>query len=1126
MDLALDRDIASLRATLVGLWPRAGVVRGVVGRLDTPLRAAAFAGVIRAAIVEGDDDGVSRALTDQPGLPWTVVDALAAAHEAAGQPREAAQVLERALRAVGPDPAASDLPRREALRRASVLLQDADAAGAAARLLQGARAEDLDDATLRLACDVIFAAARGGATGDAALLAARVARLTGDDRFRVRAIGMADAAGGDVALHVGRWCLAARDVRALPLLAHHCLEQSPAQGFFGAWHALRSGVQQFAPHAPPGFATIAGWRESLKRLPPAPALSPHRSALQRARLNRRPSRADAWADHAAELAFADQTAAARALARSGRSPSACSLVVRLAFDAVLAAGPARARAIADGLASVPPSLRGPIVDEFDRLSAAGATSARQRRQVDALAARARAVVDIAIDDAALGRAVDVPAVLRSLGRRPPASTRTAAAALLALLGLEPLAAAVMPTVSSPPPVTTPRTARAPGTDGEIDDVVRLGRLRLAQLGGPRLDVEEEILAIAERLGRTTIVAQSLHHLACLAPTPAERAHHLLRRAELLRQRQPERSWRSAVAAHQLNPGEQSARLLLVLADVGGIAVRREQALAAWGAHASAADDRVAAALEHARIVATDGADPARAVALLRAAARRTPRAALFRERSRLARAALNDERAAALADLEAAAEASDLDAASRLQLLRPAAAVLAAHGDAESVERAVAALCLAHEQGDATALAEAEPLARSRLGPSALARVLDLRLRDIEDDLTRRGLTLERAQLLRQLDDWSGALALLEAHAVADEQDVDARLQLGRWYLEDRRVLDAALAYESAARVAGLAVEVCGPAAREAAVLLAAVGALDRAGPLADLAVNVGFADLQVITVAEAWHRSRENWIAVDELLGRELTFVDDPRRAAHIWMERAVVRRERTTDDAGARKALARVLELVPDHPRALEMARDDARKTDTWDILRAALLRASETTTARHARAGLLREIAVIDADQLGDVRAALALVDRALDLVPEDVDAMVAKAVWMVRVGQVDGVAALMEQIELAGGDASRLPGQLHLVRGDALVVAGDVVAARIAFRRAVEDPESAAKAWDRLIDMAWGTPEALTLLADARRSTVESARHAELSRKELRLRTNLGDVDGAVAAAVTLLRHEPG
>jgi tetratricopeptide (TPR) repeat protein len=1120
----LDASVEQFSATMTSLWHRHAVVVGLLSRADNDARLQVFVGGLSLAVESGAAATIVDALASETRLPTPVAEVVAAALVARGAFATAGDFLARVLRQSIDAPASV---RRSLRLRAADLYTRADASGSAARLLQQTPLDEIDDELIRVVSQVIVESAQAGAMGDAASLAAHMGQLTKEDRFWVRAMGMADAAGGNVAIAVGTARLRAGDVRALPLLAHHCLEQSQAQGFFAAWHALRSGLATFAPKAPADFHRIARLRELRAATPPWPELGMSRSLLEQARLNPPARRRMAWATLADEVQGEDVAAKSRLLARAQRAdePTPPS-----ATDGDTSERTMSAASLVDALPRVSPTRRQRLVAEFDALTARGGTTGAQRRSVDQVAERRRPALEVAIDAAAVGEFVDVPELLRTLGRRPDEATRTTAAALLQSLGLPKLTTALAPSLRARGAFLQERLSREAASEQERSSQgtrsvhAQLGRLQLAQLSGPRIDVEEKILALAEQLHRPDIVVRSLHRLACLSPDEKEQAKLLLRRAESLRQAKTRASWASAVAAHRLHPQEASARLLVGLAEQTSDRRAQEAALEALAACAEQEDTRVWALIQCARVVASAQGDPARAAEILGHATQRAPRLSLFEEHARIVREHLRDDVAAADVLIDAAVRSPELEGHARIALLRGVAENLAARPERSAIEKAVAALCRAHDLGDHDALAAAEALARQHGIDAGLGHVLDARLRDIDDVAARRELMLERARMLRESGERAGGLALLEAQALADPVDLGARLALAEWYLADGRNVDAASAFESAARIPGLPLPVVGPPAREAAVLLAAAGNLEQAGPLAALAVDAGVVDADAVGVAEAWHRSRGNWVAVDELLGKQLTQGRDPARDARLWMERAALRRERTSDDAGARKAVAKVLELAPEDVQALQQTRDDALRSDTWGTLRAALLRASEATTNRTSYVAYLREMAAIDADRLGDVRSALALLDRILEVAPEDVDAMAGKALLMVRAGHVDGVSALMEQIESAGGDLQKLPGQLHLVRGDSLVVAGDVAAAQVAFLRAAEDPETSAKAWDRLIDMVGTTGDALPLLEEAQRRNSDPARASRLARKEMRLRSKLGDDDGAFRTAQSLLQND--
>ena len=1100
-------------------------------------RPAVLRGVVRSA-----NDNAQRRLTDTFSAlahaddaarvvellatitprPFALTTVLADGLVSLGRQREAAEVLLAV--------AADGAPQRAPLLRATALLLDVGAFGAAARALTAIAVNDIDADVLVLARDVVNRAARDGAMADAARLAVVIGDASGDKTLIALALGCADAAGGDTAMSIAAARLRSGDLRSLALLAHHSLEGTTTQGFFGAWHALRSGVHSFAGHAPRDFAVVA-WMADRTRELLAPPLSSAKTVLSRARRGAPEKRAAAWKQLAAEMAATDELGSARLLVRAGVPMAEAPLEVRLAVDPALAGDAARATAIAAGIGEVDVDRRAVVVAAFDAAVARGASTARERLRVDGFAARLRGPLQIAVDNAAVGEAVDVHDVVRRLGRHPPRHDRAQAAALLQLLGHSTLAVAVDPSVQSTAAVHTTDRLLALRTVDDAAGLTALGALRLSQLAGPRLDVEQRIEAIARQLDRADLLAESLMRQARLHQARDDRARALVRYADVVVATDAVAASRAARAAFALDPTIAAAEAMLRAADARDDAAAINEALSALlqlDSEGHGHVDRITLVRRQAALLAQRMLRPEEALSLLDTQTALTPTFSLFVDKSELYERLLLQPLDAALALLAGIeADGAGLSADDRRRHRRHAADLLAriVEDGERSVSLAVETLCRAFiDDGDLNALDDAEALARSRAPRGPLARVLELRLREIDDINARRELVLEHARLLHGLDDNMGAIAMLEAQAVADPIDLGARLALATWYLKDRRILDAALAFESAARIPGLPAAGYGPAAREAASLLAGLGDLERAGPLADLAVSGGVDDLEVLTVAEAWHRAHDRWSMVDELLGKELEHLDEPRRMAHVWMERAVVRSVNLADEAAAKTALHRVLELVADHPRALQMMRDDAVRADTWGALRMALFRAVDVVDDIHRQSAWLREIATIDAEHLNDKKAAAATVERALALDPDDVDTLVLKAGLMVKAGQLDGLSAVIDRIEKKGH--SELPGQLHLVRGDALVVAGDRTAGQAAFRLATDDPETSSRAWDRLIDMADMTTEALGVLEEARRATVDSKRRLQLWRKELRLRTRLDDADGAVAAAEQVLQLDPG
>ncbi len=1132
-----ESDPADVALSLRGLLHRPGVIAALVPAL-TPQRSRCLAEALGQLVRGGESSVVVDSLRPvQVRLPWPVKESLAAAFALVGQHRDAADLLSRAL---DDDSGSAGFPDLAFRLQASALYVEVAEPAAAARLLSGLQTRDLDEAVIHQARAVVDALAQAGLMAEAARLAAHLAATsTGANHrlFASLALRCADEAGHDTALSIAAWRLRDGDTQALPLLARHCVV-GPAKAFFAAWAALRNGERSierdarqdhpyFSPDAPADFARLA---DLTQQLPPPPSSS---SLLLRARTNPKGARQAAWRLLSAELVGKDDAGAARLLGRAGVPLAQRGLEARLASDPTLADPTARADALAAGLGDVPMERRAHVAAPFAHDSARGRTNARQRRAVLSLLPEPRQPLEAAIDAAALGEAVDVTALLNGLTRHPSPTTRATAAALLVSLGQTGLAALLLPAIQARAAPTDAARLQALREDA-TDDLGGLGRLRLSQLAGPRVDVEERIAFLATQLGRADLLAESLLRQARLTSSPKVRAMLLGRRAAALLDIDPKAAKRSAAAAFAGAKTESHARLLVACEERGGDPKATAAALEIWQRLAVDVDDAQEAARRRAHLLARRMLRPEDAIAVLDDALAAKLSPALLSERAAIASDLLSDHAGAAMALLAAVdISAGDLPAA-RNALRLQAAALLEREGSPSSIELAINTLCAAFEEGHTDGLRAADALASAHPGPGR-ARVLDVRLRETDDVGARRVLVLERARLLADLDDKTGAVTLLEAQANADDIDLGARLQLADWYLADGRRLDAAVAFESAARIPGLPAAGFGPPAREAAALFAQLGDLERAGPLAHRAVAAGIHDVDLLATAEAWQRKQENWAAVDELLGRRLQRSDRAppdqdgdmeaslRRDADLWIERAKLRRDHLDDHAGAKQALARVLELVVDDKRGLQMLREDAVRTDTWGGLRIALLRAATSTTDLAQQVAWLHEIAVLDADRLGDNKSAQATIDRALVIDPDDADGLVLKASLMVRAGEVDGLPILMARLEKRG--ITELPGLLHLTRGDALLVAGDRSGASTSFRRATEDAETSSRAWDRLIDMADGVA-ALPLVDDARRATLDARRRAQLTRRELRVRLKAGDAAGATATAEMLLQLEPG
>ena len=652
--------------------------------------------------------------------------------------------------------------------------------------------------------------------------------------------------------------------------------------------------------------------------------------------------------------------------------------------------------------------------------------------------------------------------------------------------------------------------------------------------GTSLDREAEVLELARRAGRDDAAVKSHARAAALARDKTAAARHHLDRARLC---------------------------------LGGLARPRE-ALAAARAVLELDDERTrdlhveaAGVLLASALAIGSHAEGERALTVLeRQASSPAARARVIERRVDLNLKTRGPDYARAIVD--AALEDARLDEAARVDLLVARARVLDADGDkggaraalVDAAERATAAdrrEALARraldEQGgvvigddvaarawlllvgrDPDAGARALERARQSGDAALLARALEVCASALGTLEARRPLVLERARALRDgVRDREAAIGALEAQAIADADDHAARVLLAEWYLADHRLLDAALALESATAIASAPHEVLRESARGAAALLAGLGDLERAAPLAERALTLGARDDATLQILAATYRENARYDALDDVLAIQLELVEEPRARAAIWIERALLRRDLQVDAASARKAVHQALELVPDERTALDLMREDAAQTESYGALRAALSRAAELTDDDAHRVTWLMEISVLDEERFKDLRAASATIERALEVVGQDPSLLVRKAHLLAKQGKLDGLPRVLADAERAG--ATDFPGALQIVRGDALLIEGDRAGATKAFEAATRDDDARDKAWDRLVDLAEAASDDTTLalrLSFARAATVDAARRAALSRREARLRGRMGDEERATAAFEAVLEDAPG
>ena len=1135
-------ELSTVSADEGALWLRPLLSRKAILRELVVAEPAGLEPALALLVRTGDASAVADALGSLQGatLSLALASELASALEVLGRPIAAARALLQA-----PSTQGARVPGQRAARAARLFV-DGGEVRSAVEILLAVPLSQMSNDIISIAREVSSLAGGHGAP-----LLVRIALASGVDVDVDAALSLAEQGPPDVALAVAGWRLTAapQDAHAWRLIADR------GTGAIQQHFAVALALRRLAPWPEDLVLDAARARRLRERTLPihvarawAEAGRP-RTTLQAARLGAdRASRGAAWRELAANAsARKDEIGAARMLVRAGVPMSAAPIEVRLAADPAIVDPALRAAAIAEALGS--PELafaeasarRAELVSLFDDLDSAGFAGARLRQRVHA----SRGSMVEHIDARDLGRGVDPAALFRLLGRRPSPALRTTAAAVLASAGREDLAVLVDPRITTRRPL--PAAAQAVQLKARAQAAESLGRpleaaglLRLiAALLGYDAARERAIQILAEKAGRIDLVAESLGRMAGATQVNRERAA-LLRERALTFAGQPDdasmmrrASDDARFACELLGDDVDTAKLWLQLAEMRpeppptdrhAAMLMAQDVASALGAVARTtrhATERSESAAKRARILMDKLGDSAAALIAVDEA---------LRGRGLHADHVLLETRARALAALGRLAEGAraynDAAAASegpRRKDLRRAAADAFASADCQ--EDAIATLLTAVAEGDRGALALVEPLARTHAGPKALAAVLELMLKATQEPQARRALALERAHLLAaRLDDRAGATALLQRQAADDATDAGARLALAEYYLLDHRFLDGALAYESAALIPGLLPLTAGMAAREAACILASLGDLERAGPLAESALDAGVLDQKLLAVAVAWSRAHGRHGDVDVLLGRQIALAPDARAQATLWMDRAQLHREQLHDLPAASNALHRALELVPDDAGALAALRVGGERDGAWAPLRAALSRALDVAGEQSAQVAYLLEIALLDADHFNDFRAAEAAVDRALALDADHADSLALKARLLVHSGQLDDVQALIARAEKAG--AGELPGLMHMLRGDGLLLGGDREGAREAFNKATRDPATASKAWDRLIDLADGTPLLLHTLQQANATAAEPKRKVSLLRREARARSTAGDAGGHFTCCQQLLALEPG
>ncbi|HJL20117.1 MAG TPA: tetratricopeptide repeat protein [Sandaracinaceae bacterium LLY-WYZ-13_1] len=279
---------------------------------------------------------------------------------------------------------------------------------------------------------------------------------------------------------------------------------------------------------------------------------------------------------------------------------------------------------------------------------------------------------------------------------------------------------------------------------------------------------------------------------------------------------------------------------------------------------------------------------------------------------------------------------------------------------------------------------------------------------------------------------------------------------------------------------------------------------MDRGDPesaLAAFGAAVGYAprDPMAVRSATSAARAARDPAAMERAARREHEVTRDRDFAVQVLLEAAELHREAGDEDAAA-GAYERALALDPDHPEAATGLMATAMRPATVPRLVERLGHAAHAATDPDRRAVLHLSVALLHADALGDLAAAIAATKRALDAHPRRWSAHDQLATYLERNAQWrEAVEVLEASLERRRG-AALLEARLRLARHH---------------EHHLRDADAAQRHLRAVLAVDDGHPEALTSLARLERL---AGRDEEALRLVRRLFEVVADDDRRRAAAL--------
>ncbi|MEO0323390.1 MAG: tetratricopeptide repeat protein [Myxococcota bacterium] len=213
-------------------------------------------------------------------------------------------------------------------------------------------------------------------------------------------------------------------------------------------------------------------------------------------------------------------------------------------------------------------------------------------------------------------------------------------------------------------------------------------------------------------------------------------------------------------------------------------------------------------------------------------------------------------------------------------------------------------------------------------------------------------------------------------------------------------------------------------------------------------ALAVAGDDVETLTTLAGLHEADEEWAAMAAMLERRLA-LEAPAEAVATCGELAELASERLEDPLRGEAALRRALELQPS-VEARERLKAHLERFERWAELAELLEREVPHQASDEDRVALLKRVAALHMDRLGDAPAGVAALERAAELAPEDREVLTPLCDVYIAAGREDAaVPVLQKLIASYGKRRSKELAKVHHRLGRALQGLGDVPGALAAY-----------------------------------------------------------------------------